>query len=132
DWNAERLARLTVGKRQGAGRGGVVAAGGGRAVAGGVVDAHAARAAAVARDRDGRRPGVLVHCVRGGTETQRAGLAGRVGAGQRPREAGAVLVLPGVAARWGHVEVGAAGPGPEVDADVVGRIEIVGQLAERG
>ena len=55
-------------------------------------------------------------------------LARRIRAGQRPREAGTVLVLPGVTARRRHVEVGAAGPSPKIDADVVRRIKIIRQL----
>src|SRR5262249_34263955 len=98
DRNREGLGRLAVGEGQPAALAGAVAAGRGGAVAGRVVDGHAAGAAVGARHRDDGRRLVLNHAEGGGTETQQAGLAGRVGGGHGPREAGAVLVLPGVAA----------------------------------
>ena len=54
-----------------------------------------------------------------------------IGTRQRPRKARTILIFPRVAARRRHIEIRAARPGPVIDADVVRRVEIVGQLAER-
>src|SRR5262249_38216058 len=55
DRDGERLARLAIGEGERARRGRVVAAGGRRAVAGGVVDGHRTVGAAGPRDGDGQR-----------------------------------------------------------------------------